>query len=80
MVQLILKLLYTYHNYQEFEIPYHCDKRAFYLLIIVIMRYETPTHKYIYKKLDEVAKFVINWDCELSTNTIHFLLNISKTK
>lgn len=78
MVQLILKLLYTYHNYQEFEIPYHCDKRAFYLLIIVIMRYETPAHKYIYKKLDEVAKFVINWDCEFSTNTIHFLLNISK--
>lgn len=55
-------------------------KGPFYLLIIVIMRYETPSHKYIYKKLDEVAKFVINWDCEFSTNTIHFLLNISKTK
>lgn len=55
-------------------------KGPFYLLINVIMRYETPAHKYIYKKLDEVAKFVINWDCEFSTNTIHFLLNISKTK
>lgn len=56
-------------------------KGPFYLLIIVIMRYETPAHKYIYKKLDEVANFVINWDCtEFSTNTIHFLLNISKTK
>lgn len=55
-------------------------KGFFYLLIIVIMRYEIFVYKYIYEKLDEVVKFVINWDCEFSMNIIYFFLNIFKIK